>query len=134
MLTGGARRFWWKGIRLRSTVVYHVCGLYPIIAGIVGAVFLFIAGMLHLLWNPKSLKHATAWRIKVEQALKHGTHGIVDEWIQRQLPIPVGMQELEVELVSARKEEDKQQKRRKLVIVTFLALGTLLIILDLILR
>ena len=86
--------------------------------------------MLHLLWNPKSLREATVWRDKVKVALQSGTAGIIGEWIQRGNPLPLGMDELRDELADAQKQVDELQEARNLVIVILLVLGTLLIIAD----
>ena len=102
--------------------------MYSIIAGIVGTIFLLVAGLLHLLWVGKSLKDTTDWRIKLERALKEGTHGIYDEWVQRKLPLPVSFDAIKVQLAQARKRENKLQRRRKLVIASFYVLGTLFLL------
>jgi hypothetical protein len=119
---------WKKRTRLRRLAADHTYGLDSVIAGVVGAIFLLIGGMLHLLWNPKSLKEVTVWRGRVEGALQYGTGAIIDEWMQRGLPLPVGNDELRDEFAKAQKQEHELQKARKLVIVMFLVLGTLLII------
>jgi hypothetical protein len=102
--------------------------LASVVAGVVGAIFVLIGAMLHLLWAPKSLKEATVWRDKVKGAMQHGTHAVVDEWIQRGLPMPLGNDELGDELPRAQKQVDELKRAKNLVIVMFSVLGTLLVI------
>jgi hypothetical protein len=107
--------------------------LYSVIAGIIGTIFLLVAGVLHLLWVGKSLKDATAWRQKLEEAMKSGTHAVVGEWESHGLAFPVSPEGIEAELARARKCENNLQRLRKTVIVAFYVGGTLLAILAILL-
>jgi len=84
-----------------------------------------------LFWNGKTLRDVTAWRIKLDRAMEHGTHEVVDEWEQHGGTFPVSSDKIQVELAMVRKHENKLQRRRKLVIAAFYVGGTIFAILAL---
>jgi hypothetical protein len=95
--------------------------------GILGVIFLLVAGLLHLLWTGRS-RDITEWRTKLERALEHGSHEVLDIWELHGLSFPVSEEKIQAALVQVRKKEKTLQRRRNLVIATFYILGTLFIL------
>jgi hypothetical protein len=60
--------------------------------------------------------------------MERGTHELVGDWESHGLAFPISPEKVEAELIRAREYENKLQRRRKLVIVTFYVLGTLFIL------
>ena len=111
-----------RRIRFRSAEIYRRVRLYSLVADIVSFVLLLVVGFMGL-WNGKSLQKTAAWRSKLEEAMKSGTHAVVDEWESHGLSFPVSPDKIEAELVKARDHESKLRRWRKIGIGILMILG-----------
>jgi hypothetical protein len=109
--------------RLTSLRVVLVRRLYSFIADSISLALLLTGSLIGLLYDGKSLARVVNWRIKLEQALEHGTHGVVDEWPKHGLSYPVSTEKIEIELKKVKVQEERLRNRKKFVIVMFLVLG-----------
>jgi hypothetical protein len=109
--------------RLTSLRASLVRRLYSFIADSVSLALLLTGSFIGLLYDGKSLAKVVDWRIKLEQALEHGTHGVVDEWPKHGLSCPVGMEKIEIELKKVKAQEKNLRNRNKIVVAAFMVLG-----------
>ncbi|MGA3298273.1 MAG: hypothetical protein ABSD41_12595 [Candidatus Bathyarchaeia archaeon] len=102
---------------------------------LLGAVTLAIAALtlvsryIQSVWNEDKLRCVTAWRIKLEDALEHGTHPMVEEWKQRGWKFPITEERIQDELTIARKKEKDLVRFKKVANRVLLLLGAALLVL-----